>query len=191
VACGNCIPVFDKNSRIDTAKRIIPKNFLRICIPASPNIFSKNLVDFNTKNTNIILRTKANKISVCRYSDFKEIRVVIEPAPAIRGNAKGTIPIDFSEDSYLKNSIPNTNSRPIKNNTKEPAIAKEERSTLNNPKRGSPKYKNRTIIKNEMKVIFNEGIEPAFCLMLIIMGIEPVISITANRTIKVVITLTN
>jgi hypothetical protein len=46
---GISIPVFDKNNLMEMAKRIIPKNFLRICRPLGPSIRSKKVVSRRTR----------------------------------------------------------------------------------------------------------------------------------------------
>jgi hypothetical protein len=46
---GISIPVFDKNSLMEIANRIIPKNFLRICRPFGPGIRSKKVVSRRTR----------------------------------------------------------------------------------------------------------------------------------------------
>jgi hypothetical protein len=51
--------------------------------------------------------------------------------------ASGKIEV-WRKDSNLKNSIPSTISRPRKNKTNDPAMAKEEMSTPNNLRKGSP-----------------------------------------------------
>ena len=93
-----------------------------------------------------MFNVSAKRISIILYSALKDINVVIEPAPAINGNAKGTIPND-PEDSYLKNSCPSTSSSPRKNSTNDPAIAKEDKSTPKMLNNGLPTNKNISIIK--------------------------------------------
>ena len=73
---------------------------------------------------------------------------------------------------------------PIINNTNDPAIANEPISTPNTLKKGSPINKNISINKRETIVAFPASISPALLFISIIIGIEPVISITANITIK-------
>lgn len=183
------MPVFDKNNLIAIANKIIPKNFFNIWIPASPNIFSKKRVDLNTKNTKIIFKVIAISISKILYSDFKEISVVIDPAPAIRGKATGTIAV-LSVLSYLKSCIPNISSIPRINNTKDPAIAKEDTSTPKRLSKGSPINKNKSIRTNATIDVRKGLTLPVFFFISRIIGMDPVISITAKRTIKTVKTLT-
>ncbi len=75
----------------------------------------------------------------------KESNVVIEPAPAIRGNAIGTM-APLPPVSCLNSCIPIIISNPISRRMIEPAMAKEEISTPNSPSKGSPTNKKRSII---------------------------------------------
>lgn len=60
------------------------------------------------------------------YSALREMSVVIDPAPAIRGKAKGTIgDVSANWGSCLKISIFKTISRPRKNIMIPPATAKD------------------------------------------------------------------
>lgn len=178
------MPVLDKNSFIATARRIIPKNFFNIWMPAPPSILSKKCVDLRTKYTKSKLSVSAIRISIVKYSALREINVVIAPAPAINGKDRGTIPTDL-EASYLKNSCPKTNSSPRIKSTRAPAIAKEERSTPKTPKRGLPANKNKSIITYATRVILKAlKSSPDFCLIEMMIGMEPVISITANNTMN-------
>ena len=86
---------------------------------------------------------KIMKILMIMFSssncDFKEIKVVIVPAPAMMGKAKGTIECVFVSISSLLNIFrPKVISIPIKKMIKAPAIAKELVSTPNKCKMNLP-----------------------------------------------------
>ena len=83
------------------------------------------------------------KILLGKYSALNEIIVVIVPAPAIIGNAIGTIEPELDPSVSLKRVIPNTISIPKKNKMREPATANERMSTPKSPSTLSPKNKNR------------------------------------------------
>lgn len=116
-----------------------------------------------------------------RYSALNEIMVVMVPAPAIIGNAIGTIDPEFEPSVSLNKVIPRTISIPRKNKIKEPATAKERISTPNNPKTLSPKNKNKIIIAPATKVAFPDSIVIPLFLISSTIGIEPMISITPKR----------
>jgi hypothetical protein len=72
----------------------------------------------------------------------------------------------------------------IRKMIKDPAIANEDTSIPNMPRRGLPINKNASNIKKETKVTFADFILPDLDFISIIIGIEPGISIMANRTIN-------
>jgi hypothetical protein len=109
--------------------------------------------------------------------------VVIDPAPAINGNAMGNIEPPFCE-SCLKSSIPRIISMAIRKIIKEPAMAKEETSMPKIPSNGLPMNKNASNIKKETRVTFADLTSPDLDFMSIIIGIDPGISIIAKSTIK-------
>ena len=121
-------------------------------------------------------------ILILSYSTRSEIIVVNVPAPASNGNAIGTIlPEAFSMLSDLKKRWPRIISKPIKNITRDPAMANEEISIPNNPKIDAPKKRKLIIIIAETIVaVLGEITTPSF-FMLIIIGSEPMISITEKR----------
>jgi hypothetical protein len=67
---------------------------------------------------------------------------------------------------------------------KEPAIAKDETSIPNIPSSGLPTNRNASSIRNETSVTLADFISPDLDFRPIIIGIEPGISIMANKTIK-------
>ena len=165
------------------ANKIIPKIFLIIANPVGPRSLPNHLVAFRTKNTGIMFKINAIMMLSIAYSALSDNRVVIEPAPAIIGKAIGTIvPPMFG--SFLKSSIPRTISRAKKRRIKEPAIAKEDISTPNRPKNGSPIIRNNNIMRKATRVAFPDSTFPVLTLISMIRGIDPVISITANNTIN-------
>ncbi len=111
----------------------------------------------------------------------------MDPAPAISGNARGTIAPFLPGDSCLNSSTPSTISSPRRNTTNEPAIANEEMSTPKIPRRGFPINKKPSIIIKAMIVTFSAFITPVFDLRSSIMGMDPNISIMAKRTMNAAI----
>jgi len=123
------------------------------------------------------------KILIVWYSALSDKIVVIDPAPAISGNAIGKIdPPPW--DSVLKSSIPKIISMAIRKIMKDPAIANEETSIPNIPSNGLPMNKNARSIKKETRVTFVGFMSPDLAFISIIMGIDPGISMIANKTIK-------
>lgn len=116
------------------------------------------------------------------YSTLMEIKVVRVPAPAISGKAKGTMEAVLGSSS-LNKVRPRIISRARKKSTKAPATAKELISTPNRFKILSPKKRNIIMIIADAMVALPLSICPTFCLKLMIIGILPVMSITANRII--------
>jgi hypothetical protein len=72
----------------------------------------------------------------------------------------------------------------IKKMIKEPAIAKDDTSIPKMPSNGLPINKNARSIKNETSVTLVDLISPDLDLISMIIGIDPGMSIIANRTIK-------
>ncbi len=112
---------------------------------------------------------------------FNDIMVVSVPLPAINGNAIGTTVPDGAPLSDLKNSIPNTISKPKMKITIEPATANDFMSTPSIFRNGLPIKKNKIIKPPEIKVTFQALMPPIFCFIEISIGTEPTTSITANR----------
>ncbi len=112
-----------------------------------------------------------------------ESSVVNDPAPAISGNAIGTMEAPEGE-SCLKISTPKIISNAIMKRTIEPAIANEDISTPNKPNRASPTNKNDINIIKATDVAWNAFTGPLFFCRLRMIGIDPKISITAKSTIK-------
>lgn len=138
--------------------------------------------DFKTAYTKIKLRTIPRIIFILWNSEFSEMSVVIEPAPAIKGKARGTIGLVFSScGSCLKTSMFKTISRPKKNMISPPATAKEEKSTPKSSRIDSPINKNEKSKIPETKVILNESSFLNFFFRSIMKGIEPKISMTEKR----------
>ena len=119
---------------------------------------------------------------------FRDIIVVRVPLPAIIGKAIGTTAPECAFLSPLKISWPNTISNPNKNITIEPPTANDFTSKPNTCKKGFPKNKNKIISTPDISVTLSDLMAPDFSFMAINSGIEPTISITAN---KVKITVSN
>jgi len=122
-------------------------------------------------------------ILIVSNSARNERRVVKEPAPAISGKAMGTMEAPEGE-SCLNSSMPNIISNAIITNTNEPAMANEEMSTPNKPKRASPTKRKIIRIVKATDVDRNAFIGPLFFFRSRMIGSEPKMSITANKTIK-------
>jgi hypothetical protein len=67
---------------------------------------------------------------------------------------------------------------------KAPAMAKELTSMPKMPRSGAPKIRNARKIASETSVALQAWMVPVFALISKIMGIDPGMSIMANRTIK-------
>jgi len=110
--------------------------------------------------------------------------VVIEPAPAMSGNAIGNMDTPAPCELYLNNSMPSIISIAIRNIINDPAIANDETSMPKIPKRGLPTRRKETKIAKEAIVTFNGLILFDLDLMSSITGIAPGISIIAKSTMK-------
>lgn len=134
----------------------------------------------------MIFKTMAITIFKVWYCAFKDNNVVIVPAPAINGKAIGTIEAELAASSRY-NRIPKIISKAKKNNTKEPATAKECTSIPIRFKNSSPIKRKTIIIKPATSEAFSDSMWPCFVLKSTTMGIVPTISITAKSTIPTVI----
>ena len=108
---------------------------------------------------------------------------MIDPAPAMSGNAIGTIDPP-PEEICLNSSIPRTISIPIRKIMNEPAMANEETSIPNTPNRGLPMKRNAIKIPKATREVFPGSISPVLDLISRIIGIDPGISIIANNTMN-------
>ena len=117
------------------------------------------------------------------YSARNESSVVNEPAPAIKGNAIGTMEVPPGA-SCLKSSTPKIISNAKKRSTNEPAMANDEISTPNISSKASPIKRNAIRMIKETEVAFRALISPDFFFKSRIIGTEPKISMTAKRTIN-------
>ena len=107
--------------------------------------------------------------------------VVRVPLPAIIGKAIGTTVPECASLSPLKISCPKTISKPSKNITIEPPTAKDLMSNPNIFKKGFPRNINAIMKAPEIKVTLSDLMPPIFSFIAIKSGIEPTISITANK----------
>jgi hypothetical protein len=106
------------------------------------------------------------------------------PGPAKSGKITGIMVAEPLGLSILNSSHPKVISQAITKITNEPAIAKEETSTLNRRKIPSPAKKKASNMIKEKKEAFI-GLNDRFLFLKSIeMGKEPVTSIIANNTIK-------
>ncbi len=139
------------------AKRTTPNIFLIILIPERPSKFSILCDDFKIRYTIIMLISMAIMILITWYSARIESREVNVPAPAIIGNAKGTIEA-VSGSSSLYKLIPKTISMARKKMMKEPATAKELVSIPMSFKISSPTNKKAIIMTAETIEAFSDCI---------------------------------
>jgi len=167
------------------ARRISPKNFLKTNIAPLPNAFSTKLILERTKYTTSILRTRAIIIFIVAYSALIVKSVVNVPVPAISGKITGTSVTELLGPSFLKISTPKIISIAKTRIIKEPATANEDISTPNRESIISPRNRNTIQIMKEYIVAFGELMFFPLDFKSKIMGTDPVISITANSTIKV------
>ncbi len=117
--------------------------------------------------------------------------VVSVPEPAINGKAMGTTLPLFGLLSGLKKSRPNTISKPIINITMLPATANDCTSNPSKFKNGCPKKRNKIMKAPDAMVAWVERITPPiFSFKEIRIGIEPSISITANK-VKVTVIISS
>ena len=122
------------------------------------------------------------RIFSSEYTTRRERMVVSVPAPAIKGNARGTIELDpFASGSSLISVIPNIISIATIKMTIAPATAKDATSSPNKFRMDCPKNKKLTMRSAEMTVAFSACILPSLLRILITTGIDPRISITENR----------
>lgn len=169
---------------MEIAKSIIPNIFCNTAIPASPRSFSILPVSRRTAKTKIILIIIAINIFIWLYTALKEIIEVIVPAPAIKGNAIGTIDADLEVASESLNKlIPSIISTAKINMTNEPATANSATPIPKIPIIFSPKNKKATIMYKDTRDALKESMPPAFFFMLTITGTEPTMSMTAKSTI--------
>ena len=130
------------------------------------------------------LSTRAIAMLVEAYSAFNESNVVKDPAPAIRGKTTGTSVASFMGPIFLNIVISRIISKDMKNKTREPAIANERMSTLNNLSIASPARKNPNINAKDIDDAFQALTGRPWFFKLMITGVEPKISITANNTMN-------
>ena len=102
----------------------------------------------------MILIIIALTILIAANSARKEIMVVMLPAPAIIGNAKGTMLAVFPVVLSLKSRTPRIISKLMANKIKDPATAKASTLTPKRLKILSPKIKKPIKIATETKLAF-------------------------------------
>lgn len=120
------------------------------------------------------------------HSDLRVSVVARAPAPAIRGNMTGTMVADPSGPSFWNISMLNVISMASTNSTSAPASAKEEMSMLNSFSKAFPAKRNAMNITRDIPAAFSALTFFPALLRPMIMGVEPVMSITAKRTMKAV-----
>jgi len=108
--------------------------------------------------------------------------VVIEPAPAMRGKAMGTNVPDLDSGSSRNNVIPSIISSPMKKRIIAPATANDCKSTPKSDNRFSPTYRKVDIISKAIREAFADFISNPLPFRSMIIGIDPSMSITENKT---------
>jgi len=91
----------------------------------------------------------ANRIFISWNSAFKDTNVVIVPAPAIIGNARGTILAVLPVTSSLNSFTPRIISIAMANKMIAPATAKDSTVTPNNFRMLSPRMRKPIMMKKE------------------------------------------
>ena len=107
-------------------------------------------------------------------------------AEAMKGNITGTIVAEPSGPSLRKISILNVISTASTKSTRAPASANEEISILNNFNSPSPAKRNVINITSDIPAAFSALTFFPELLRPMIIGVDPVMSITAKSTIKAV-----
>lgn len=130
-----------------------------------------------------MLRMMAMMMLMSPNSARKVSTVVKEPAPAMSGNAIGTIDAACGAVSRWI-SIPRINSNAMIKMTKAPATAKDSTSMPIKVKIFVPKNKNEIMIIPATREAFSDSMTPTRLLILTKMGRLPKISMTANKTAK-------
>ena len=137
------------------ASSIIPKTLRITLIPDLPIALSIIVEYFRT----IYTKNKFNIIPIIIFivsnSAFRDSIDVKLPAPAINGNAKGTIEA-VSGSSSLKSDIPRIISKAKKKNINDPATAKELTSIPIKFKMDSPTKRKAIIIIPETTDAFSD-----------------------------------
>jgi len=123
-------------------------------------------------------------IFAVEYSALRERSVVNVPVPAIRGKITGTSVAESVGPSFLNISTPKIISMARTRIIREPATANEDISTPKRESIASPRNRKTIhIIKDVMVALCALMFFPLLFKSKII-GTDPVISITANKTIK-------
>ena len=155
-------------------------------MPFFPKSFSTQFTFQRTRNTSIILSVMAIMIFSTLHSALRDNAVVNVPGPATNGKTTGTMVAPPCVPSLRNNSMLKVISIANAKRTNEPAIAKEAISVLKSLSRASPAKRNVIKIISEIIVAFPGCTFFPVLLRFTIMGIEPVMSITANSTINAV-----
>lgn len=131
-----------------------------------------------------MFNTSAMMMFIDEYSALNDNNVVKVPGPDNSGNANGTIDDIPSGESCLKISRPHTISSDMINKTIAPATENDFKSTPNSPSVASPRYMNIADITNATIVVFIGAMFTPFSWSDTTIGIEPNMSITANKTMN-------
>jgi len=109
---------------------------------------------------------------------------VKDPAPTMRGNTKGTMEETSGGPLWRNTSISKVISTATAKITIAPATANEDIFTPNIASTPSPRKKKPIKRAKEIKEIFRAGTPPGFFWKSMMIGIEPIISMMANKTVK-------
>lgn len=171
---------FNTNSQKDYSKEFSHYHYY-----CSTKDFSSLFKLLNTTKSIMIFKTRPIMMLMSAYSARKEMMVVKAPGPAISGKAIGTtlLPLPFA--SFLNISTPSIISNAMMNKIIEPATAKDSISTekkFSNPVPAKKNIKNNP--RETRQACVAENFLPLPCKEIKI-GIEPIISMIANKTMNV------
>jgi len=141
-------------------------------------------VERSTMKTTSMLSARAMMMLMTSNSALRDNKVVNEPAPAIKGNTNGTMKEVSAGLSSLKMRMSRIISMAMIRMMRAPATAKEETSTLNSLRMPSPTKRNSVRMARETRLTFRGLRSPLRSLRSRMTGMEPVISMMANKTTK-------
>ena len=131
-----------------------------------------------------MLSVSAVRMLIVAYSARKVTSVVNVPAPASSGKTRGTSVASLIGPWFLKISMSRIISSAIRKMMSAPAMANEAMSTWKIFRMASPPKKKRRSNAKEMRVALSALTGRPFCFRLKMIGIAPIISMTANSTMK-------
>ena len=131
-----------------------------------------------------MLRSIATIMFSTWYSALSDRTVVRAPAPAMSGKMIGTMVAEPPGPWYLNISISRTISQASMRMMIEPATAKDWISTPKRDSMASPRNRNSRNMTDDSSAAFPASTLRPLSLRPMMTGVDPVMSITANRTMK-------